>query len=907
MKGFFLFLGLMACAAAAGEFPGGFDAVVRDFSPSDPGRDRWTDAAGRPLALGVIDAEHGDSLLVPADFPGTAEAWRGGPSRPTALARNGWLAGQPSQIPEEVRFDVYVPPGLPAGARVQARLTLKNKDGLWFDALGRREAVRRPDGTSDWVPAHALHPGWNRLKVDLRETSVEVRPRGHGMAWSRYALSQIRALAVVFQGDRRWSGALAVDNIVMAMADDHFAAPFRLVEFEPPDPAAAIPAGGLAVWRTRLNRPPLNPFRVSEISVDVEIAAPGAEKPFVLPAFYDIPHTRSRGSDGPGPSDADPDVWTPAGVGFFEARYRPMAPGIYRWKMRARYVSPVSGVEETAESPEGGFVAGDFPAPAEDGAGERDAARRRGFARVSRKDSRYFEFWNGDFFFPVGHSFRSPNDPRHAERILRPNWPEDPAPPDRDLRAYEDILPRMRAAGLNVFEVWMASWWLDLEWSPDWKRYHGIHGYNLANAHRLDALLDLADRHGQYIHLTLDNHGKAAQNQRENDPEWDHSPYNRANGGWLERAAEVFTDERARELHRDKLRYVAARWGHSPRIFAWELWSELDLTGGSMRDRRHYAGEAVHDWHREMASHLLALDQGARPITTHYSGNYEIVDWTMFARPFIHYAAFDAYADHGEPLVEFLRLSERRVQTEMGEKPFFITEYGGGAYAAKLPRLAAHQYAGLWWGWHSRSAGTPLFWWYELAAKADYYPAYRALANYIAGEDKRRGPDEPPLVSRWPYDLVRAEPVEDGAMAALILADGNVYYAWVYDKRNLEDLPPDRGRETAGMVLRLGSTGPGKHAAEIWDCWTGEAIRAFAVEADARGVLRIPLPAFRSQIAVKIKAAAPRDRPTILDAPRPATLPPDGAGNLASEAPGEFGPRQAHDRRSAMGTGRRLP
>src|SRR5262249_28232131 len=141
-----------------------------------------------------------------------------------------------------------------------------------------------------------------------------------------------------------------------------------------------------------------------------------------------------------------------------------------------------------------------------------------------------------------------------------------------------DFFPKMHNNGENMAEVWMASWWVGIEWTTKWRNYYGAGRYSLQNAWKLDRLLDMARENGLNIHLVLDNHGKFSEWF---DWEWYLNPYNSFcdAGGPVGTAAEFFTDERARQMHKNKLRYIAARWGADPAVMGWELVSEFDLVG----------------------------------------------------------------------------------------------------------------------------------------------------------------------------------------------------------------------------------------------------------------------------------------------------------------------------------------
>lgn len=726
-----LWAAILAAPPAAGKESA---AIVRNFSASDRTRDEWKleDAFPNTPTFTEIDPAHGPSLKIPVHFPAPAGVRRGSNAAPRRLATfDRFATGKPKgQAAKAVRFSLYLPPERPPQTRVQAYLFLKNKDGMWFQGLARRQA--------DNAPAVALETGWNDLVVDLDENAGVLRPQGHAAVWKTCYLPQMNSMGVVVTGDREWNGWVALDDVAAVMRDGkEDAAPLGFTRLSAPEKV-----GVYGLWEASfdVNRQLLNPYCTEEIDIIAEITPPGTSKPVVVPAFFAQDFRRVKGSDRDGEEYRD--RFIPQGEGRFLLRYTPRVAGEHRWRLVARYRSPYAvgdGAQpEKCATPPAFFDV----APAAPG-----APRPRGFVRVSRKDPHCFEFENGEPFYVIGHNFHSPVDTRHVDSILRPYFPNLPAPKNRGLRCYEDAFPLMAKNGLNSFEVWMSAWWLGLEWTGRWKNYHGVGQYNQENAWKLDALLAAAARHGLYAHLVIDNHGKASEFC---DPEWDLSPYNAdnaADGGFCRRAQHLFTGETGKmgkACYRDLYRYIAARWGWCTNIFGIETWSELDLVG---RGGNFGRSEEMRAWLKEMMPWLRRWDQGKHPLTTHYCSDYRNIDREMAAEPCMDYVVGDAYHEPHELLSQML------VGTHLSlkgfDKPFMITEFGGSPHATNLPSLIGDMYCGMWLSWMTAAAGTPYFWWYDLLRQENYYAAYGAFARYAAGEDRRRPAGGPQLTCEW--------------------------------------------------------------------------------------------------------------------------------------------------------------
>ena len=80
----------------------------------------------------------------------------------------------------------------------------------------------------------------------------------------------------------------------------------------------------------------------------------------------------------------------------------------------------------------------------------------------------------------------------------------------------------------------------------------GLGRYDLANAWRLDTVLERAEREGLSLMFCLESFNSLKI--RPEYAQWDKNPYNAANGGPLQRPEQFFPEERARRLFRQRLR-----------------------------------------------------------------------------------------------------------------------------------------------------------------------------------------------------------------------------------------------------------------------------------------------------------------------------------------------------------------
>ncbi len=177
-----------------------------------------------------------------------------------------------------------------------------------------------------------------------------------------------------------------------------------------------------------------------------------------------------------------------------------------------------------------------------------------------------------------------------------------------DVRDFERYLGLMRKAadsGVNCLRVWLAPWWLSIEPSPG--------KYDQRACARLDRIFQEAESLGLRIILCIEQHGNF---QPEGDTVglWRQHPYNVLHGGPCEGPADFFTDEKARNLFKKRLRYLVARWSYSTSLLAWELFNEIELV--PLEDGFVAHQERLAQWHIEMAGFLRECDPFAHLVST---------------------------------------------------------------------------------------------------------------------------------------------------------------------------------------------------------------------------------------------------------------------------------------------------
>lgn len=688
----------------------------------------------------------------------------------------------------------------PADAPERAQLLafMKDRDGNWFQSL------RRP----------FLTAGTNLWEFDFSAAAGDWQPVGHHGVWHhRTRLTPEYVGLRVFAGQQAYTGLCDLAQVRLAVSN---APPADVPTIRNVRPnGGSIPCFGLFELRFDLPDRHADPFDPAVVDVTARIVTPDGSTN-VVNGFYMQDFFRLADSVG--------ERLVPQGRPEWRLRYTPTRPGLHHCTL-------------TATDGGGTAVWGPLTFEARPADGPR-------FVRVSRRAPRHFELDNGTPFFPIGHNTRSPFDTRMDEQFpWRWRHPEG-------TLAYRRYFQNMGAAGENLAEVWMCAWSLGLEWSTVIAGYHGFGDYHLGNGWELDEVLRWARENRLRVNLVLNNHGRVGTWY---DGEWQDSPYNAARGGFIpsEQLMSFFDNPRAMELQRRLLRYIVARWGWDASIFAWELWSELDLAGAGGQAVRPHFDPRVIAWHREMGDYLRRIDPNRHLISTHLSGDYQATNPVLAMLPQLDHCAVDAYHGSDDPLhiVNLIRLTAEAYAPF--NKPVLITEFGGSAMSAGLSHLRRELHAALWTSPCSLLAGTPLFWWWQVVEEQGLYEGYSGLARFMEDVD-RRDPALAPIRLALAFEGGAQMPAERADHVAL--ASPGQALAWIFVRQAFADAGATDNPPLENMTLTWSGCSNIVYRVEFWDTQAGQALRRQDLLAkDNR--LTAKLPPLRRDVAVKIRPA----------------------------------------------------
>lgn len=453
--------------------------------------------------------------------------------------------------------------------------------------------------------------------------------------------------------------------------------PLRLLSVTPS--RTQVPRYGLVEFRLNLQATYRNAFDPDQIAVEGVFTTPSGGKVQVPGFFYRAYSRKLEGRDERLSPDGEPD---------WRIRFAPTQVGRYQMVVTVR--------DSTGKMVRSQPVA--FRCV---------ASQQPGFVRLSKDDRRYFAFDNGQPYLPIGANVC---------------WGSS-----RGTFDYDDWLPRYARAGGNYFRVWLGPSWVTfgLERTGEPRERYGVGKIDLANAWRLDYVLDLARQLGMYVMLCIDSFNELRKRQYGGFPFWEETPHNAANGGPLKEPIEFWTHPEMLRAYRNKLRYLVARYGWCTNVLCWEFWNEVDIVGPDA-----YNLELITRWHREMGDYLRRLDPWKHLITTSFadSNGREVID----RLPQIEFSQTHHYGSRD--ISSVLTFFQRK--KEAYGKPHLVGEFGAGAMGedphVDPTGIALH--SGIWSTVMDGSAGTAMLWWWDNHIHPhDLYFHFAALSRFLRG------------------------------------------------------------------------------------------------------------------------------------------------------------------------------
>lgn len=411
-----------------------------------------------------------------------------------------------------------------------------------------------------------------------------------------------------------------------------------------------------------------NPFDYNDIAVKAVFMAPNGVVDSV-DGFYmqDYTLNTTNGSI------------TPAGNGVFKVRFTPIQTGIWHYSLICTNTVGITTFGDAT------FTCVNSSDP--------------GFIR--KNNSNYLSFDDSSQYIPVGENMC---------------WQDNNVYTD-----YSNWLNKLSNNGGNFIRVWMADWSFALEWKGS--NYGGLKNYQQSNAYYLDWLLNTCKQKGVRIMLCLNHHGQVSTTV---NPEWNNNPYNIANGGPCNNTWDFFSNSTAKNLFKNRMRYIIARYGYSNTIMSWELFNEVEWT-----DSFNTYKTNITNWHQEMAAYIKSKDVYQHLVTTSYAhDNNDPATWSLENIDFTqtHYYV-------GAPNLESILAAGSRSYIWQFKKPILNGEFGinsGNVALSSIDPNGVYIHNTMWATALSGAMGTAMSWWWDnYIDPKNLYTHFKGISSFV--------------------------------------------------------------------------------------------------------------------------------------------------------------------------------
>ncbi|MGC8828207.1 MAG: DUF5060 domain-containing protein [Verrucomicrobiia bacterium] len=419
-----------------------------------------------------------------------------------------------------------------------------------------------------------------------------------------------------------------------------------------------------------------NPFDSEDISLDANIILPDSQT-ITVPGFFKRNYSRRL--------DQNNEALSPESEGEWCVRFAPFKTGTHQITIVAK---DRTGLVKSGPIR---FVVA--------------KSDERGFIRISKRDKRFFEYDNGESFYPIGANIC---------------WAGG-----RGTFDYDVWLKKFGENGCNFGRLWLAPHWTTfaLDRPGKYEEGRGIGMFDQANAQRIDYVLEQAQKNGINLKLCIESFN--VLRRKSGYPEWERTPHNVANGGILKEPIEFWTNPEMERIFKNKLRYLVARYGAYANLMSWEFWNEVDIISD-------YNVELVKNWHQKMATYLRSIDPYKHLITTSFANTRgePMIDLL----PEIDYVQTHHY---GSPDIVLTINKTHKIKSSYG-KPHYVGEIGAdaGGPRSREDRAGYQVHDPMWISLAIGCSGAAQCWWWDnLIQPNDLYYLYKPFASFIKGID----------------------------------------------------------------------------------------------------------------------------------------------------------------------------
>ena len=387
-----------------------------------------------------------------------------------------------------------------------------------------------------------------------------------------------------------------------------------------------------------------NPFKKDEIILEANFTSPNGSVTTINGFYYEgyslVQDNSNHHSDWPYLAH---EYANPNGINNWKVRFTPDVLGTWTYTIKFYFVSENRYVSVTS---------GQFTC-------SLNSNSKSGFVKI--KNSDYFAYPDGTGFIPIGVNI-----------YHYPYW----SAYQPKVNFYELYFKNLSENGANL-----VSLTCDFRGALSLATVKGctyyLDTYSMPDAYILDLIISKAEKYNIKLIIRLFSHENFGETNA-----WEHwntyninsqMPYCSPNPHGVCNTKDEFFTLNAASIHQDNyIKYIIDRYGYSPSIMAWEIFSEAD---GAPIDKN-----VLINWHRNKISLIKSYDKYNRAVTTAFAGSVynPTANYYHQIDSMVDYIELHRYTNQWTDNYDFRTelYNEIKPFKDTYKKPVFVTEGG---------------------------------------------------------------------------------------------------------------------------------------------------------------------------------------------------------------------------------------
>lgn len=310
-------------------------------------------------------------------------------------------------------------------------------------------------------------------------------------------------------------------------------------------------------------------------------------------------------------------------------------------------------------------------------------------------NNKSFVFENGETYIPVGENI---------------GWYTSPSLKSFE---YDEYFNELKNVNANYVRIWLRYNNFALHMGSANAKIDDF-TVRMAELERLDRVLKVAEDSEIYICMTLLNHGQFSKIV---NPEWNKNPYSEV----LDYPFQFFSRSEIKDIYKEELRYIIARYTEYDSIFTYELFNEVDWTDAYEKSR----GKT---WAKEMSEYIKSIDPYDRLITTSFMNNSGNSNG-IFNLDSIDYYTIHTYSYKSSSGITSRIKNEALTAFNNVNKPVLFEEWGvdseSGSNTYEVDPEGIMLYQALYGSIFSSSGSVMTWWWDTYIKKYNLYHVFK--------------------------------------------------------------------------------------------------------------------------------------------------------------------------------------